>query len=419
LLLSCAAFAQTDRPEQAAPDVKAAASPSSPARAPVDEPPKASPPPEQTSLTPAAPHTEKPGPWTRWTTFLKSEGERILATDPYGASFQLPKGYLKFGYKWASLHGDSRFDNDGHLGPVIPRLQFQVAGQTQLSVDFGVAGHGGSHTFDVGYGILDNLGWYATIPFNYMSVQTNLQVNAVDDQGNHIGSAAASLLGVTDRKAYGPANFVYQTLPQLGRPPLGSSFLGMWLLGDVDTGVAWNYFRNARLSGALTGHLFLPTAHIPPPERDILYATGPELEAGTGGWGVGATQTYDVRLYRSQWVQVVAGGDLSAVYHFPQERPYPTNFIKPQPAAAGLSPQAFPDLCSSRGASRSFPVGASEFQGGSTSRSPWWGSRWATASAMARSRSCKETPLSWAWSTRWACWARPKPTRWGSAWAST
>jgi len=292
----------------------------------------------------APPAAVDPGLGERWKTFVQGEIEHILAGDPYGSTFQLPKGYLKLAYKWSSLHGDSRYDGTGKLGPVIPPLLFQAGGQTQLNVDFGVAGHGGSHTFTVGYGILDTLGWFAEIPFNYMSVGTNLNVGTVDAQGDHIGATAASLLGVTDRQHYGPANFLYQTLPQLGRPPLGSSFRGEWLLGDVNTGVAWNYFRNSHMSSALTGRLFLPTAHIPPPERDILYATGPEIEAGTGGWGVAATQGYDWRLYRAQWLQLIAGSELSAGYHFTQHRPYPTNFIAPDPVAASLSPVTFPDL---------------------------------------------------------------------------
>jgi len=119
---------------------------------------------EQTEAKPAQ------GFLDRWSDFAQGELMRIQATDPYGATFQLPKGYLKLAYRWESLHGDSRFDDTGHLGPVIPTLQFQAGGTPQLDVDFGVNGHGGSHVFQVGYGITDHVSWFAEIPYTYMSV---------------------------------------------------------------------------------------------------------------------------------------------------------------------------------------------------------------------------------------------------------
>lgn len=302
-----------------------------------------------------------PGFLKRWNTFVRAEVDRIIASEPYGSTFQLPKGYLKIKYGWASLHGDSRYDGAGKLGPLIPRLEFNSAEQSELSIDLGVSGTGGSHTFQIGYGIEDNLGWFAEIPYSYMNLRMDPVVNEVDAEGNHIGPTAAQFLGVNDRKSYGPANFLYETLPLLGRPPLASGVRGSWLLGDVNTGLAWNYYRTPRMAAGLTGRVFLPTAHIPPAERNIMYATGPEVEVGVGGWGVAAAQGYDLRAYRNSWMEVVASSELAAGYRFPQERAYPTNFIKPDPVAAGLSPQMFPDLSNLEG---TFKL------------SPGWGASW-------------------------------------------
>ena len=282
--------------------------------------------------------------------FWEGEIERIGAMDLYGVTSQLPTGYLSVKWQMDFIKAGSRYDDKRKLGPVMPPIEFTQDDKKLISIDLGLEGHGGGHTFQISYGITDPLDWYIEIPFTYMNVSFNPEVAEIDDEGNKIDPSLASVLGVDDPKEYGPGDFLYSTLPQLGRPAPATSYKGRWLLGDVNTGFSWNYYRTPRMSAALTPRIFLPTGHTPPPEQNILYGTGPELETGIGGWGVSATQGYDFRVFRhSIWIDVIASTEATVGYFFEQKRKYPKNFVKPNPLAQALDPATFPDLSNLEG----------------------------------------------------------------------
>ena len=290
--------------------------------------------------------------------WLRSEIERIGNDyDLYGVSAQLPAGYLKFKWDYGWLTADSRFDRYGNRGPVInPITEVDpTTGETQLDVGLDVSGSGHGHTFQTSYGITDPLDWYVEVPFTAMNLNLNPDVRVVDDEGNRIGSIG-SLLGYTDRTAYDEEAFLYETLPALGRPAPAVGYDGRWLLGDINTGFSWNFFRNERFSSAYTGRVYLPTGHIPSPESSLTYATGPQPEIGVGGWGVSSTSGYDLRLYKHSWIDIILSHELGFGYFFKQSRPYPTNFTEPNPIftepnslAAQLDPGLAADLSNLEG----------------------------------------------------------------------
>lgn len=323
-------------------------------------------PPALVETPPEAQPAEDLSAFDRYLRFWDREIEKILGMDLYGVTSQLPRGYLSVKWQWDMIKAGNRYNDKRKLGPVFPPIGFDLNGEEQLAVDLDLSGQGGGHTFQISYGITDPIDFYFEIPFTYMDLSFNANALPIDDDGNTIGPAAAALLGVSDRKAYSGTDFFLSTLRKLGRPTPGTRAKGEWLLGDINTGFSWNIFRTPRFSGALTMRVFLPTGRVPDPNRSLTYATGPELEVGLGGWAVGFTQGYDVRIFRhSWWLDVILSTEFTASYGFEQHRKYPTNFVAPDPVAAGLDPVSFPDLSH---------LGTPGFE--SFSYTPGWGVDW-------------------------------------------
>lgn len=292
-----------------------------------------------------------------WVAYLDAEFERIMAMDLYGVTSQLPTGYMSFKWDWGTIRARNRYNDQRRLGPVMEPIAFtDNNGNEIVNIDVGLNGYGGGHTFQFSYGITDPLDWYIEVPFTYMNVSFDPKVQDIknadgtpykdaDGDTYKVHPSYAPMLGIDDPKGYDACDFMYETLPGLGRPPLANEFKGKWLLGDINTGFSWNIYRTPRFSVALTPRVFLPTGHSPDPETNLLWGTGPEIETSVGGWAVGFTQGYDLRIFKYKWfVDVIASTEFAASYAFPQQRDYPTNFPVPNPGAQNLDPVAFPDL---------------------------------------------------------------------------
>jgi len=292
------------------------------------------------------------GLWDRYVNYMRSEMNRIGEMDLYGVTGQLPKGYLSAKWDRGWIKAKNRYNDQRKLGPVMPPIEFKQGDDTLLSVDMGLGGHGGGHTFQFSYGITNPVDWYFELPFTYMNISFNPKVNEIDPEnkkglkGYKIHPLAAGMLGVADPQKYSTCEFLHKTLPYLGRPPVATSYKGEWMLGDINTGFSWNIYRNDRFSIALTPRVFLPTGYKPKPEESLTYATGPAVETGIGGWAVSATEGFDVKLFEIPKIfsSMLFSTEFTAGYAFEQQRPYPNNFVKPNPAAVGLDPVSFPDL---------------------------------------------------------------------------
>ena len=294
---------------------------------------------------------------TGWAGYLNREFERIGGMDLYGVTSQLPKGYLSMKWDWGTITASKRYNRFGELGPVMEPISFTAPdGSEIINIDLGLSGGGGGHTFQFSYGISDPVDWYFELPFTYMDISFSPKMSAVknaagetykDELGNtyKIHPDYAPLLGVTNPLQYNECKFMYETLPALGRPTPATEFRASWLLGDINTGFSWNIFRNERMSIALTPRVYFPTGRAPDPNSNLMYGTGPEMETGIGGWAVGATQGYDIRLFKYKfWLDIILSSELTIGYAFKQERAYPTNFVTPSPLASALDDRSFPDL---------------------------------------------------------------------------
>ncbi len=292
------------------------------------------------------------GIWDKYVGFMRSELNRIGEMDIWGVTGQLPKGYLSAKYDRGWIRAKHRYDDKRALGPVMKPIEFNQNGEKLLSVDMGLKGYGGGHTFQFSYGITNPLDWYFELPFTYMNIGFNPSLNDIDQEnkrglkGYKIHPLAAGMLNVPDPKKYSACEFMNRTLPFLGRPPVATKYHGEWMLGDINTGFSWNIYRNKWYSLALTPRVFLPTGYTPAPEENLTYATGPGVETGIGGWAVSATEGLDIRLLTipSIFFDSIFSTEFTAGYAFQQKRPYPTNFTKPSDTATQLDPISFPDL---------------------------------------------------------------------------
>ena len=277
---------------------------------------------------------------------IKTEIARVGDMDLYGNSAQLPRGYMSIKYDWTSATAGSRYGANGVRGPVINPVRAEVDGVELINADLGLTGEGGGHGFMVSYGIIDRADWFLEVPFTYLKLSLNPVLQEVDEEGNRIAPGVyAKALGIEDTKAYNAADFIYDTWPKLGRAVVATEYEADWLLGDIRTGVSWNYFRNARVSFALIPKISFPTGKVQDPNNSILYATGPAIETGLGGWAMGASHVMDLRLFNlPPWLDVIFTTELGVNYGFTQERAYPTNFEPPLEVATQIDPNTFPDL---------------------------------------------------------------------------
>jgi hypothetical protein len=318
--------------------------------------PIAPPPPEQ---------QEQSGGYADW---MEGELERIDKLDLYGVSAQVPEGYFTVKWDYTMLKASRRYNGVGEAGNIVEPVEFTVDhgdGQVHklISLDLGVSGEGGGHTFQLSYGISDWLNPYVEIPFQYMTVKMNPKLNPVIDgkdytlNPDYANVPEAVLfngaLGVSNPAEYTSQDFMCRTLPdKLGRPTPGRLYEARWVLGDINAGFSYNFYRSEHLSAHITPRVYFPTGRVADANQSLLYATGPQLDTGIGGWAAGATAGYDIRLWKPHdYFDFIFSSEMKMTYGFEQQRKYPTNFTPPDPLVASNSAISayFPDLSSLEG----------------------------------------------------------------------
>ena len=151
------------------------------------------------------------------------------------------------------------------------------------------------------YGITDRLNFFAVVPTTKMSTKLAM---TIERNGEPVGDVERAIF-----QAYLKSN---------GRPMPGTSFSGNDM-GDIRTGVSWNFHREEHFSAAVVPHLIIPTGHNADPNNDIRFLRGPELDRGTHAWATGMTTILDARPVR--WV--VFSLELTAGYRFAYDRKAP------------------------------------------------------------------------------------------------
>lgn len=328
--------------------------------------------------------------WTRYKAYTDQTIEQVSEHDLYGFSAQLPQGVFSFKHVWNMRRAVGRYDDQGERTPLVRPIVFGEQDNPMLLFDLGASGSGGGITMKFAYGITDTLGFYLEVPLQYMDVQlrpklrrmslvTAAMINGMLPAGYPPIDANWFQGGATKPQFLNQASaWFIDYIKRLGRPSLGETEdyppdLGPgtsyntdgMVLADVNCGFSWNFYRSSRWSGAFTGRVYFPTGNLADPNNAFTLGTGAELARGTGSFGLGFTQGYDVRLFRyKHWVDVIAYGEATAAYHFESRRAYP-HF--PKPTADGnalldlLDPERiyFPDMSDLTGGSYGYTPGLS------------------------------------------------------------
>ncbi len=308
-------------------------------------------------LCPAAGAEGEEGAWDTYTGYWDDWIERLEPLDLYGLTSQLPQGVFGIKWEWNTRKAAGRFDAHRRRTPILEPLEIGDDEENpDLALDLGASGGGGGITMQFSYGITDPLDFYFEVGLQRMNVQMRPKLNRLNpelmsalylvdimDGYEPINSDWFDENGcVKDEYANEAAAWLLRVLPRLGWPSLmeGDSYpadkgpgkvydSNGYVLADINLGFSWNYFRNSRWSGALTGRVYLPTGGLAHPNNSLMLGTGPGLDRGTGSFGFSFTKGYDVRLYKyGYWIDIIISAEVSAGYHFKSRRRYP-DFPKP------------------------------------------------------------------------------------------
>jgi hypothetical protein len=303
----------------------------------------------QPPVPPAGPRPMSRGAWGRYRDFWNQELTRLLAMDLWGATTQLPKGYLTVKYQFNYRKAAGRFDGDGKKVRMIPPITFGgILNEGQpneinrpclaadysdclLAFDAGAEGFGGSHEVMVSYGVTGRLDWYVQVPMQFHTVHFRPRLLAIDP----FFATATAISDALDRQS---VNDFFTMIKRLGRPAPNEDAHVALTLGDVNTGFSWNFFRNKWVSTAVTYRLYFPTGHVADPDNALAFFTGPDIDAGNHAFALGAGLGHDFRLPHFIHKNIDLGFYLewNFAYAFPWERPYPstcsTVYDRTQPA---------------------------------------------------------------------------------------
>jgi hypothetical protein len=229
--------------------------------------------------------------WKRYTEFFDKELGHIGDVGFWGAvTSQLPKGYVGINYT-VNIVGAGGFY--GELGErehvLIPPIELDLGpGIGGFKLDLRPRGGAQYHGFTFSYGITGNFDFFLDMSWIDM-------VAEFDPILSSQGILPSLMLGCESGKC--TKEHLFATLERLGhpRPALRFSTNG-WEMGDTSFGFSWNPYKSKYFAMSLTLKVMAPTGKIADPDRQLELLLGPEIDRGSGGWGIGMLQGYDVRF---------------------------------------------------------------------------------------------------------------------------
>jgi len=291
--------------------------------------------------------------WNWWSNRFQAEMDYLDRTNYWGnATSQLPKGLLGFKYSCNLVQGGDQWDMNGHsVGGVLPLIDGDFGSMGSIRLDPRATGGAAFHSIQVSYGITDAWDVYIKIPFMHLKVDLDPMFES--------SGAASALFGTT-------LEDFYKTIEKFGRPRPKRHYETSGVeMADIDFGASWQFYRSKYFAAALTGRVYVPTGRLANPDRMIYALLGPELDAGKGGWGLGFSAAFDVRMpipkKTLKYIDIILSGQVDFQQRFPYKRRFP-HFTKPDyssiaswPAEATAGIQSFfPDVSDDAG--REFTV---------------------------------------------------------------
>lgn len=273
------------------------------------------------------------GDYGRWIIHAQNT---LLSMDLWGSSVTIPQGFMTLAFGYGTQRAAARFNQHRKMEDIVPVLDiedpFHIGGNF-FKFDFAVSGSSHGYFGALVYGITDNL----MIGVSSMFVVVHIKLDAVFSPGS------CERLGIATQSEF------FRLLEKLGRPAPKLKYDSDPVdLGDTSVFLTWNYFRNKWFSGGLTGNLFLPTAHRADPNKNLIFALGPDLDTGNSAWGLGLSKVFDFRPPKPADIVTFSLG-MEGAYFFQSKRESP-EFLEPDQdawdylEAQNVDLAFFPDL---------------------------------------------------------------------------
>ena len=231
---------------------------------------------------------------------------------------------------------DSIFDSTGELHDNLGRFTVPDpfgSSRNFLTVEPTFHGIIDRLNLEASFGVTDSLTWFGRVPMQREELWLDFDFEA----------GTSSALGIRTTRDW------FQTLENIGRPAPRHYYRSKALeLGDVETGLSWNYSRSSAAYLSLAGRVSFPTGRLADPNEALIYGLGPQIDDGRGSYGVGLTHRVDFFLpLRTRWIGLVL--ETSYDYYFKGKRRVP-HFLEPDPTfraqldRIGVDEAYFPDL---------------------------------------------------------------------------
>jgi hypothetical protein len=230
----------------------------------------------------------EPGAWAgdygRW--IKRAEKMALEELDFWGASSTMPQGFLVPAFGYGTMRAAQRFDQNRHLENIIPVFHvpdpFHVDdGRHFFDFNFNARGVTRGYLFGLLYGITDRVMIGATTMFADIFITMR----------------PILIPGTCDRLGVATLTEFFSLMEKLGRPKPVMTYRSTPLdPGDTSIFVTWNFLRQTYVAAAITPKLILPTAHEATPNKNLIFALGPDLDTGAASWGVGLNPVLDFRL---------------------------------------------------------------------------------------------------------------------------
>jgi len=301
--------------------------------------------------------TEGMGWWDSYSAYVDRRVREVEknATQYWGThTVTIPNRIFSAKFIWNGKRVDSRYQRDGSLGPIIAPIVFDdpfgvplfntLWGQDFARVDLDVHGKGAGWLFTFFYGLTDPVDLYVTLPFQSAEVWLDVRFTPGTSQLlTELNQAIPAIPALTTLEDF------YRLIEKLGRPRPNTHYKSKgWELADIHFGFLYNWLRNDIVSLLVKPRVVLPTARVASANNALIYALGPEIDAGRRAFGLGLANRVDVRAPKPfHWINW--GMSVDYTYSFRTSRDSP-RFHKPDPVyqqvldAIGFKSEYFPDL---------------------------------------------------------------------------
>ncbi len=285
----------------------------------------------------APPEVEKKDPpFGNYGKMIKHYEGVLMELPLWGMSSTIPEGFAVVMFGWQTRRPYKRFDQHRKMVDIVPVISvpdpFEKKGKF-FELDLGVSGSASGYGGGLIYGLTDTI----TLSLDAYWAVMHVKIDPIYTPGT------ADKLGIVTVDDF------YEMLEMLGRPrPVEKYDSDPADMGDATFTAKWNNYRGDHVSTGLQGGIIFPTAHQADPQRNLIFALGPELDTGAGTWGTKGGAMIDFKMPDpAGFVTLSFAAD--AAYFLPDERKAPEfppleQDVKDYLASQGIDVEIFPDL---------------------------------------------------------------------------